>query len=138
MHLLQLLGLSPPPEEEPIEAIKLEGPFLPQELIIRNKARHIELLRNTMSKCNLTVGRDLMVFSTDYQLQSRDDSRIEIGLNHHIHQLELSFLSNQEYEILAIDNFVILNPSDAHILKEYMGHHLPTEEELKRCKLKLR
>lgn len=130
MRLLELLGLTGP-FEEPVETIKLDGPFIPDDVLVRKRDNHLKLLHNTLSKCNLVVARDLLVFSTDYEFAPRDDCRIQIGLKHHIHQIELSFRNHREYEILAIDRFVILNPSDAKILKEYLSHHLPTDEELK-------
>lgn len=131
MRLLELLGLSAPPEE-PVESIKLEGPFLQEDYGFRIRPRYGDLLHKTIAKCNLTIGRDLLVMTADYELSSRDNSRIELGMNHHIHQFELSFRNYLEYEILAIDHFIILNPNDARALKEYMNHHLPTEDELKR------
>ncbi len=137
MRLLELLGLTGP-AEEPVESIKLDGPFIAEDILIRKRDNHLKLLYNTLSRCNLTISRDLLVFSSDYEFATRDDCRIKVGLNHHIHQIELSFRNNEEYEILAIDRFVILNPSDARILKEYLNHHLPTSEELKQFHLKLR
>jgi hypothetical protein len=130
MRLLELLGLTGP-LEEPVEKIKLDGPFIPEDVLVRKRDNRLKLLCNTLSKCNLIVFRDLLVFSKDFEFAPRDDCRIQIGLNHHIHQIELSFTNSKEYEILAIDRFVILNPSDAKTLKEYLNHHLPTEEELK-------
>ncbi len=132
MRLLELLGLSAPTEEEQVDSIKLEGPFLPEDYGLRVRPRYVDLLRKTLARCNLTIGRDLLVMTADYELSSRDNSRIELGLNHHIHQFELSFRNPLEYEILAIDHFIILNPNDAKTLKEYLNYHLPTEDELKR------
>lgn len=131
MRLLELLGLSAPVKES-VETIKLEGPFIAEDYGRHRNASHAKLLTKTVNECNLTVGRDVLVMSSDYEFSARDDCRIQIGLNHHIHIFELSFRNYKEYDILAIDRFIILNPSDAAALKEYLNHHLPTEEELKR------
>lgn len=130
MRFLELLGLQNKIKEV-VETIKLDGPFLQEDYILKNKHKYIDLLCKTITKCNLILSRDLLVLCSDNDLSSRDNSRIEVGIDHHIHQLELSFTSNKEYEILAIDRFVILNPSDALILKDYINHHLPTCQELK-------
>ena len=133
MRLLEIIGFqSPKIEDTIVETIKLSGPFIEEDYLTRHRDRYMELLGKTLTKCNLFLQRDLMVLSGDSQFSQRDNSRLQIGLKHHLHQFELAFRSISEYEILAIDHFVLLNPQDAEILKGYIGNHLPTKDELKR------
>lgn len=134
MRILELFGFSSPIDDS-INTIKLDGPFIEEDYLIKHKDRHAKLLQDTFYKCNLVISRDLLILSNDKEFSTRDDSRLEVGITHHIHQLELFFRDCKEFEILAIDRFVILNPVDALTIKNYVTNHPLTGEELKRLHL---
>lgn len=130
MRLLELLGLSGS-DENAVETIQLNGPFVDEGCLLKQKDKYRDLLKETFFKCNLIISRDVLVLSPDRELVSRDDARVELGITHHIHQLELFFKNYSEFEIVGIDNFIILNPEDALTVKNYIINHPLTDSELK-------
>lgn len=130
MRLFELLGWTRSYNQEP-DQIDLSGPFLPEEHAIRHRDKYRDLLKQTLNKCNLLITRDLLITSQDHEYQHRDNYRLEIGITHHIHKIEMIFNSYDNYKVVGVDGFLILNPHDSEILKNYTDKHLPTMLELK-------
>lgn len=130
MRLLEMFGLSDL-KSEYARTIKLDGPFLPDDYFIHNKDDYYKSLCKNLSKCNLIISRDFLALSQDIDFQQRDDIRIELGMTHHIHQLGLIFNNANDYEVVSIDHFIIVNPSDAKTIKYYIDKNPFSERELK-------
>lgn len=115
MSLRSLLKLfEPPTETAPL--VKLEGPFLPEDYALHNRGKYKSIL-SRIAECNLNINRDILISCNDTELTCRDNSRISLGLLHHVHNLEICY-KNKDYKILAIDRFILLNPKDCETLKK--------------------
>jgi hypothetical protein len=128
MSIRTLLSFFGPNEENSAIIIKLEGPFISESYVVKHSKRYKKDLLK-IAKCNLTVCRDLLITTTDTDYLCRDNSRIELGLNHHLHNVEMHYTAENNFSILAIDNFILLNPEDISILEKYLSTFPPTVQE---------
>lgn len=117
----------PPDVEVPV--ISLVGPFLPEAYAMRNLAECKKYICQ-LSKCNLTITRDIIVLTDDMEYVGRDDIRLELGLTHHLHNIELRVERN-DFSVVGIDNFLLINPDDSIILKQYVDSFPLSVSELK-------
>lgn len=116
-----------------IDIVELEGPFIPEREIRVKNCKYKDILLN-LNKSNLIIHRDFLVFTQNTTFQSRDNFRLELGLDHHNHWLEIIFKSYQDYNVLSIDNFVLLNSEDQNKINKYISNYLPSELELDKIK----
>lgn len=134
MYFSELFGFSVYPKKQ-IDLIKLDGPFIDESYLIRNRHKYAENAYKSLSKCNLIISRDILILSQDDSLLTRDNQRFDAGLEHHIHNFELTYYPDKEYQILAIDHYVILNPLDEKTIKEFINRNPPANKELKNINL---
>jgi len=95
--------------------VSLEGPFLSEGLMIKNKELYPNELFN-FSKYNHIIVRDMTVLTSDMGYESRDNIRIQIGIKHHFHNIEIICVGD-DFKVFAIDKFILLNPIDCQNLK---------------------
>jgi hypothetical protein len=131
MNLLKLLPFLHLPEEEPKpQTLALEGPFLLEEEALKYPQEYHELLEQTWLHSNLIISRDLLITCPDPTYEARDNLRLEAGITHHSHQLELFVNSHRTVEPLAIDHFILLNPRDIRELQSYFTRHPLNSREI--------
>ena len=101
-----------------VPSISLSGPFLSENYAIKNIAECRKYICQ-LSKCNLTITRDIIILTDDTTYDARDNIRLEIGLTHHLHNIELQVNKNK-IDVVGIDHFLLINPDDSNIIKQYV------------------
>lgn len=115
---------------ETISSLTLEGPFLPEAELLEEPDKYAKILEKTWFHTNLIISRDLLITSLDESLSSRDNLRIEAGITHHAHRIDLFVQDVSNFEPIAIDQFILLNQQDINKVHQFLEEYPLQPSEL--------
>ena len=102
---------------ETVPQLMLKGPFLPESYAMRHTNEYRPYICQ-LAHCRI-ISRDLIILCDDMTYQCRDDIRVELGLLHHRHNLEI-IVRKGKLDVVGIDHYLLLNPEDSKELSEYL------------------
>jgi hypothetical protein len=112
------------------DVISLTGPFLSEDIAIKNIPRYKECLNKTFYNVNCAISRNLLILSEDDSLESRDNIKMELGLEQYNHYIGLFVKSSFDFDVFELDNNILLNIEDQIKLKNAIAKYPPTAKEL--------
>lgn len=143
-----MLGRDDPPEEPEQDKIekyisnldietgvaKLSGPFLSECYALAHYETFKDVLRHTYSRVNLTITRCFTLLCEDGTFTTRDDPRIELGIDPFKHIIELSIVKQNDgiyFDVKGVDGLILMNENDCASIRGLVEKFPPTAQELR-------
>lgn len=119
-------------EEDSSQPSRLEGPFLSEQKAIKDIERYKDCLCKTYYAINCLISRHIPILCNDHTLDTRDDLRLEFGIEPFNHLLGIHIdKDTRQFDVLEIDRNILLNPMDRLKLKLSIAKCPPTDIEVK-------
>lgn len=119
-------------DEDPSQLSRLEGPFLSEQQAIKDIARYKDCLCKTYYAINCLISRHILVLCDDQSFDTRDDLRLELGIQPHNHQIGIHIdKDTKQFDVFEIDRNILLNPMDRMKIKLSIAKCPPTDIEVK-------
>lgn len=110
--------------------VRLDGPFLCANYALKYIDLYKPLLKKTYYAINICVNRSLAVISYDSSFETRDNSRIELGISPYNHRFEIHIEGN-DFSVVGVDGNILLNLDDSKRIKSVMKKFPLTSSELR-------
>ena len=118
-------------EEEPDErSLKLDGPFLPEDVALKHIKAYQKCLKETFYNINCSINRSILILSDDISFHTRDNNRVELGISPYKHSIGLH-IYNSSIDVFELDRNILLNPKDREKIKNALKNFPITKEEIK-------
>jgi hypothetical protein len=116
------------------DVAKLVGPFLLERYALAHYESFKDVLHRTYSRVNLTIVRYFTLICTDKTFETRDNSRVELGINPFSHRIELSIVKEKSdfyFDVKGVDGFILMNTDDIEKVRDLVVRFPPTLQELR-------